>query len=83
MFVTGPDVVKATTGEDVSFEISGGAALHNFQSGVALSGRRRGRRPRLRTGAPDISALELQRASAALGPREGPEDAARRPPLLL
>ena len=35
MFVTGPDVVKATTGEDVSFEDLGGAALHNFQSGVA------------------------------------------------
>ncbi|RRC94830.1 acyl-CoA carboxylase subunit beta [Schaalia canis] len=35
MFVTGPDVVRATTGEDVSFEELGGAAVHNFQSGVA------------------------------------------------
>ncbi len=35
MFVTGPDVVKAVTGEDVSFEELGGAELHNFQSGVA------------------------------------------------
>ena len=35
MFVTGPDVVKATTGEDVSFDDLGGAKLHNFQSGVA------------------------------------------------
>ncbi len=35
MFVTGPDVVRATTGEDVSFADLGGAAMHNFQSGVA------------------------------------------------
>lgn len=35
MFVTGPDVVKAVTGEVVSFEDLGGAELHNFQSGVA------------------------------------------------
>lgn len=35
MFVTGPDVVRATTGENVSFEDLGGAAVHNFQSGVA------------------------------------------------
>ncbi|MDE1565658.1 acyl-CoA carboxylase subunit beta [Actinotignum sanguinis] len=35
MFVTGPDVVKATTGEEVSFDDLGGATLHNFQSGVA------------------------------------------------
>lgn len=35
MFVTGPDVVRATTGESVSFDDLGGAAMHNFQSGVA------------------------------------------------
>ncbi|MDO4887378.1 MAG: acyl-CoA carboxylase subunit beta [Actinomycetaceae bacterium] len=35
MFVTGPDVVRATTGEDVSFEDLGGAVVHNFESGVA------------------------------------------------
>lgn len=35
MFVTGPDVVRATTGEDVSFADLGGAEVHNFQSGVA------------------------------------------------
>lgn len=35
MFVTGPDVVRAVTGENVSFEELGGAELHNFQSGVA------------------------------------------------
>lgn len=35
MFVTGPEVVRAVTGEDVSFEELGGAEVHNFQSGVA------------------------------------------------
>lgn len=35
MFVTGPDVVRAVTGEDVSFEQLGGAEVHNQRSGVA------------------------------------------------
>ncbi len=35
MFVTGPDVVQAVTGEKVSFEELGGAEVHNAQSGVA------------------------------------------------
>lgn len=35
MFVTGPEVVRAVTGETVSFEELGGAEIHNFQSGVA------------------------------------------------
>ena len=35
MFVTGPEVVRATTGEDVSFEELGGASVHAFNSGVA------------------------------------------------
>jgi propionyl-CoA carboxylase beta chain len=35
MFITGPDVVKAVTGEDVSFEDLGGAAVHAAKSGVA------------------------------------------------
>ena len=35
MFVTGPEVVRAVTGEKVSFEELGGAEVHNFQSGVA------------------------------------------------
>jgi propionyl-CoA carboxylase beta chain len=35
MFITGPDVVKAVTGEDVSFEELGGAATHATKSGVA------------------------------------------------
>ncbi|HRO90690.1 MAG TPA: carboxyl transferase domain-containing protein, partial [Promineifilum sp.] len=34
MFITGPDVVKAVTGEDVTFEELGGAMTHNKISGV-------------------------------------------------
>ncbi len=35
MFVTGPDVVKAVTHEDVTFEELGGAMTHNALSGVS------------------------------------------------
>src|SRR5881628_57572 len=35
MFITGPDVVKTVTGEEVTFEEIGGAATHASKSGVA------------------------------------------------
>jgi propionyl-CoA carboxylase beta chain len=35
MFITGPDVVKTVTGEEVTFEELGGAATHATKSGVA------------------------------------------------
>jgi len=35
MFITGPKVVKAATGEDVTFEELGGADVHATKSGVA------------------------------------------------
>ena len=35
MFITGPDVVKTVTGEEVDFESLGGAMAHNTKSGVA------------------------------------------------
>ena len=35
MFVTGPDVIKTVTGEDVGMEELGGAYTHNTRSGVA------------------------------------------------
>ncbi|MDP4181487.1 MAG: carboxyl transferase domain-containing protein [Bacillota bacterium] len=35
MFITGPQVIKAVTGEDVTFEKLGGAETHNSISGVA------------------------------------------------
>jgi len=35
MFITGPDVIKTVTGEEVDFESLGGAIAHNTKSGVA------------------------------------------------
>src|SRR5215216_4738304 len=35
MFITGPDVIKTVTGEEVAFEELGGAMSHNTKSGVA------------------------------------------------
>ncbi|GAA1279019.1 methylmalonyl-CoA carboxyltransferase [Planotetraspora silvatica] len=35
MFITGPDVIKTVTGEEVTFEELGGAHTHNSKSGVA------------------------------------------------
>jgi acetyl-CoA carboxylase carboxyltransferase component len=35
MFITGPEVIKAVTGEEISFEDLGGARAHNEKSGVA------------------------------------------------
>jgi acetyl-CoA carboxylase carboxyltransferase component len=34
LFITGPDVIKAVTGEDVTFEELGGAGIHAAKSGV-------------------------------------------------
>ncbi len=47
MFITGPDVIKTVTGEEVDFESLGGAMSHNTKSGRRpLRLRRRGRVPR-------------------------------------
>src|SRR3954454_2460770 len=35
MFITGPDVIRTVTGEEVEFEELGGAMSHNSKSGVA------------------------------------------------
>ncbi|WP_373307230.1 acyl-CoA carboxylase subunit beta [Demequina activiva] len=35
MFITGPDVIKSVTGENVTFEELGGGQAHNTKSGVA------------------------------------------------
>ncbi len=35
MFITGPEVIKSVTGEEVTFEDLGGAVVHNEKSGVA------------------------------------------------
>jgi acetyl-CoA carboxylase carboxyltransferase component len=35
MFITGPEVIKSVTGEEITFEDLGGAMAHNAKSGVA------------------------------------------------
>ncbi len=35
MFITGPEVIKSVTGENINFEDLGGAMTHNTKSGVA------------------------------------------------
>jgi acetyl-CoA carboxylase carboxyltransferase component len=35
MFITGPEVIRVTTGEEVSFDELGGGEVHNVRSGVA------------------------------------------------
>jgi acetyl-CoA carboxylase carboxyltransferase component len=35
MFITGPEVVRVTTGEEVTFDQLGGGEIHNTRSGVA------------------------------------------------
>ncbi|MCP4106958.1 MAG: methylmalonyl-CoA carboxyltransferase [Desulfobacteraceae bacterium] len=35
MFITGPDVIRAVTGEEITFEDLGGAMTHNEKSGVS------------------------------------------------
>jgi propionyl-CoA carboxylase beta chain len=35
MFITGPEVIRVTTGERVTFDSLGGAEVHNVKSGVA------------------------------------------------
>ncbi len=35
MFITGPEIIKTVTGEEVTFEELGGATTHNSKSGVA------------------------------------------------
>jgi len=35
MFITGPEVIKSVTGEEINFEDLGGAMAHNEKSGVA------------------------------------------------
>ena len=45
MFITGPDVIKTVTGEDVGFEELGGARTHNTKSAASRThAARRGRR---------------------------------------
>ncbi len=63
MFITGPDVIKTVTGEDVTMEELGGARTHNTKSGVAHF-----------MSADEPEALELTRALLAFLPSNNLED---------
>ena len=64
MFITGPDVVKTVTGEEVTFEELGGATTHATKSGRrAVHGARRGGVPRGRALPPLVPAAEQRRAA--------------------
>src|SRR5699024_12095489 len=39
MFITGPDVIKTVTGEEIDMETLGGARQHNANTGTAKIGR--------------------------------------------
>jgi propionyl-CoA carboxylase beta chain len=64
MFITGPDVIKTVTGEDVTMEDLGGARSHNTKSGVAHF-----------MSADEAEALELTRALISFLPSNNMEQA--------
>ena len=72
MFITGPDVIKTVTGEEVTFEDLGGAQAHNVKSGRRpLPGQRRARLPRLRPRAAVLPAVQQPGRPAGWPPRAG------------
>jgi propionyl-CoA carboxylase beta chain len=66
MFVTGPDVIRAVTKEEVSFEDLGGASTHSTKSGVAHF-----------AAADDKQAIELIRTLLSYLPQNNMEDVPR------
>ena len=68
MFITGPDVVKTVTGEDVTFEELGGASAHATKSGVAHM-----------TAESEASCLYLIREMISYLPSNNMEDPPHRP----
>jgi propionyl-CoA carboxylase beta chain len=68
MFVTGPDVLKTVTHEDVTKEKLGGAATHNSLSGVGHF-----------TAADDAECLRMIRELLGYLPQNNREEARRRP----
>ncbi|HEX2704519.1 MAG TPA: acyl-CoA carboxylase subunit beta [Candidatus Lustribacter sp.] len=63
MFITGPDVIKTVTGEDVGFEDLGGAKAHNTKSGVAHY-----------MGADEVDAIEYVKALLSYLPSNNMDD---------
>ena len=68
MFVTGPEVIKTVTHEDVTKEELGGAGTHNSVSGVGHF-----------TAADDAECLRMVRHLSSFLPRNNREDPPRRP----
>ncbi|MCH7940032.1 MAG: acyl-CoA carboxylase subunit beta [Candidatus Marinimicrobia bacterium] len=68
MFITGPNVVKTVTHEDVSFEELGGADIHATKSGVAH-----------RACENEVEAIEYTRKLLAFLPQNNLETAPQRP----
>ena len=67
MFITGPDVIKTVTGEEVTMEELGGAHTHMAKSGTcALRRIRRAGRLRLRPRSAELSAEQQLLRSAAV-----------------
>ncbi|MBW9204852.1 acyl-CoA carboxylase subunit beta [Mumia sp. zg.B17] len=64
MFITGPDVIKTVTGEDVTMEELGGARTHNTKSGNAHY-----------MGADEEDAIEYVKALLSFLPQNNMEDA--------
>ncbi|GMA20362.1 hypothetical protein GCM10025862_23830 [Arsenicicoccus piscis] len=64
MFITGPDVIKTVTGEEVAMEALGGATTHNSKSGVAHY-----------MGSDEDDAIDYVRALLAYLPSNNQEDA--------
>ncbi|HEV2166769.1 MAG TPA: carboxyl transferase domain-containing protein, partial [Thermoplasmata archaeon] len=70
MYITGPDVIRAVTGEEVSAEALGGAETHATKSGVSHF-----------TADTDASAIELARRLLAYLPLNNLEDPPRQSPV--
>jgi len=66
MFITGPEIIKTVTGEDVSFEELGGATTHATKSGVAHL-----------TAADEDEMSEMTKALLSYIPQNNLEDAPR------
>ncbi len=79
MFVTGPDVIKTVTHEDVTKEDLGGAMTHNEKSGVAhFAVDDDARVPRADPRAAVVHARQQPRRSAAQGDRRSARSRGRR-----
>ena len=69
MFITGPDVIKTVTGEDIGFEELGGGRTHNTKSGNAHY-----------LASDETDAIDYVRALLSYLPQNNLDDPPRSPP---